>query len=80
MTSRVQKWGSSLALRIPKSLAAELGLKDNSPVEVRLCAGKLIITSSARPTASLDDLLAKVTKKNLHSEVNTGPAKGAEVW
>jgi len=80
MTNRVQKWGNSLALRIPKPLAAEVGLKENSPVELSLCEGKLIITPSARPTVSLDDLLAKVTKKNLHGEVNTGPARGAEVW
>ncbi len=80
MTSRVQKWGNSLALRIPKPLAAEVGLKDNSPVELSLCEGKLIITPSAQPTVSLDDLLAKVTKKNLHGEVDTGPARGAEVW
>jgi antitoxin MazE len=80
MTSRVQKWGNSLALRIPKPLAAEVGLKDNSPVELSLCEGKLIVTPSAKPTTSLDDLLAKVTKKNLHGEVDTGPARGAEVW
>ena len=80
MTTRVQKWGNSLALRIPKPLAAEVGLKDNSPVELTLCKGKLIITPSARPAASLDDLLAKVTKKNLRGEVNTGPARGAQVW
>jgi antitoxin component of MazEF toxin-antitoxin module len=29
---------------------------------------------------SLDDLLAKVTRKNLHREVDTGPARGGEVW
>ncbi len=80
MTSRVQKWGNSLALRIPRPLAAEVGLKDNSPVELSLCEGKLIVTPSAQPTVSLDDLLAKVTKKNLHGEVDTGPASGAEVW
>jgi len=80
MTSRVQKWGNSLALRIPKPLAAEVGLQDNSPVELTLCEGKLIITPSAQPTESLDDLLAKVTKENLHGEVDTGPARGAEAW
>ena len=80
MMSRVQKWGNSLALRIPKPLAAEVGLKNNSPVELSLCEGKLIITPSVTPAVSLDDLLAKVTKKNLHGEVDTGPARGAEVW
>jgi antitoxin MazE len=80
MMGRVQKWGNSLALRIPTPLATEVGLKDNSPVELSLCKGKLIITPSAEPAVSLDDLLAKVTKKNLHGEVDTGLARGAEVW
>lgn len=80
MTTRVQKWGHSLALRIPKPLAAEVGLKDNSPVELSLCEGKLTITPVATENPSLADLLAKVTKSNLHQEVNTGPAKGSEVW
>lgn len=80
MTTRVQKWGNSLALRIPKPLAAEVGLKDNSPVELSLCEGKLVITPAAGSDVNLDDLLAKVTKKNLHGEVDTGPARGGEVW
>ncbi len=80
MTTRVQKWGNSLALRIPKPLAAEVGLEDNSPVELSLCEGKLVITPAAKSAVNLDDLLAQVTKKNLHSEVDTGPAKGAETW
>jgi antitoxin MazE len=80
MRTRVQTWGNSLALQIPKPLAAEVGLKDNSPVELSLCEGKLIIAPSTEPTVSLDGLLAKVTKKNLHREVDTGRARRAEVW
>jgi antitoxin MazE len=80
MTSRVRKWGNSLALRIPKPLAAEAGLKENSMVELILCQGGMIISSSAQPTVNLDDLLAKVTKKNLHAEADTGLASGAEIW
>lgn len=80
MTTRVQKWGNSLALRIPKPLAIEAGLKDGSPVELSLQEGKLIIAPVIKSSVSLDDLLAKVTKKNLHGEVDTGPALGREVW
>ncbi len=80
MTTRVQKWGNSLALRIPKPLAIEAGLKDDSPVELSLQEGKLIIAPVIKSSVSLDDLLAKVTKKNLHGEVDTGPALGREVW
>jgi antitoxin component of MazEF toxin-antitoxin module len=42
MRTRVQKWGNSLALRIPKPLATEIGLRRNSPVDVSLVDGRLV--------------------------------------
>ncbi|MEN6428784.1 MAG: AbrB/MazE/SpoVT family DNA-binding domain-containing protein [Phycisphaerales bacterium] len=80
MVTRVQKWGNGLVLRIPKSLADEVGLKDNSPVGLSLWQGKLIVTPVAKPDAALDNLLARVTKENLHGEVNAGHARGRETW
>jgi antitoxin component of MazEF toxin-antitoxin module len=52
----VQKWGNSLALRIPKA----------APVAPR--------------RARLEDLLRRVTKRNLQGKVGTGPAVGREAW
>ena len=66
MKTRVQKWGNSLALRIPKSFADEVGLQREASVEVSLADGKLIITPVAKPKLTLKQLLAKVTKENLH--------------
>jgi antitoxin MazE len=80
METRVKKWGNSLALRIPKPLAAEVGLEDISPVELSLMDGRLVITPAAEPELSLATLLAQVTEENLHGEVDTGPAVGGEVW
>lgn len=80
MKTRVQKWGNSLALRIPKSFATEVGLKHDSSVEVSLVDGKLVIIPILEPKLTLKQLLAQVTKDNLHTEVDTGPAKGSEVW
>jgi antitoxin MazE len=80
MKTRVQKWGNSLALRIPKSFASEVGLKNDSPVEVSAEDGKLVIAPVARPQPTLKQLLAKVTPENIHHEVATGPATGNEVW
>ena len=50
MKTRVQKWGNSLALRIPKSFASEVGLKSESPVEVSMEDGKLVIAPVAKPS------------------------------
>ena len=80
MKTRVQKWGNSLALRIPKSFASEVGLDSNSSVEMSLRGGKLIVVPFEKPKLSLRQLLAQVTDENLHHEVDTGSAVGGEVW
>lgn len=80
MRTRVQKWGNSLALRIPKSFATEVGLQKETDVEILLANGKLVITPVIKPKLTLKQLLAKVTKENLHNEVDTGPAVGNETW
>jgi antitoxin MazE len=80
MKTRIQKWGNSLALRIPKSFAKEVGLEQDSPVEVSLEEGKLIIVAAPESRLTLRRLLAQVTKDNLHAEFDTGTATGSEVW
>jgi antitoxin MazE len=80
MRTRVQKWGNSLALRIPKSFANEVGLQRETSVEISLADGKLVITPVTKPKLTLKQLLSKVTKENLHHEVDTGPATGNETW
>ena len=79
MEARVQKWGNSLALRIPKPFASQIDLEPNSPVELSLRGAELVIVPVKSPGLKLDDLLAQVTEHNLHDEVDTGPAVGGEV-
>ena len=66
MLAKVQKWGNSLGLRIPKSLAADANLANGSPVELAVRAGRLVVTPVARPRYALEDLLAAVTANNAH--------------
>ncbi len=79
MHSRVQKWGNSLAVRIPKPFAFEIGLERDAEVEVTVSEGKLVVTPLAT-TYSLAELLLGVRKSDLHPEVSTGPGKGREAW
>jgi mRNA interferase MazF len=77
MRTRVQRWGNSLAVRIPKALAAEVGLRGDSPVELRLDGGTIVL----EPRVSLprlDDLLVGIRPGNLHRGADTGPAAGDE--
>ena len=80
MNTRLQKCGDELAVRIPKRLAAQIGLEPNSPVELSLRGRELVIKCFAPSETDLDDLLAGVTEHNLHGEVDTGSPMGREVW
>ncbi len=80
MRATVRKWGNSLALRIPRSFAAEARLEQGMPVEVSLVEGKLVVTPVTDPAFTLEQLLAGVTEENLHREVGTGPPVGNEAW
>lgn len=80
MQTRVQRWGNSLGLRIPKSFASEIGLHPDALVELSLHDGKLVVTPLAAPTWTLDELLAGITANNLHGEVDVGTGIGNEVW
>jgi antitoxin MazE len=79
MKTRVQKWGNSLALRIPKSFAEEAGLHADAAVELSLEEGRLIV-QLIPPPLTLEQLLRGITDENLPGEWNTGPAAGKEVW
>lgn len=79
MRVQVKKWGNSLALRIPKPYAENV--RDGTVVEVSIAGGRLVASPVRPPKVNkLSELLRKVTKTNLHDEVDTGPAAGREAW
>jgi antitoxin MazE len=80
MKVQIQRWGNSLALRIPKSFAVESKIDQGSVVEVSLDQGRLVVEPVTELDYTLEELLAGVTKRNLHTEVDTGVAVGKEVW
>ena len=80
MRTKVQKWGNSLAVRIPKPFADEVGLQPNTAVEVSLEEGKLVVSRSMSSSIRLEELLQGITPANLHREVDSGTAVGNEAW
>ena len=80
MRTQIQKWGNSLALRIPRSFATESKIAEGSVVNMSIVEGKLIIEPASEPTYTLDELLAGVTKQNIHAEIDTSSPVGKEVW
>ncbi len=79
MHGQIGKWGNSLALRIPNAVAREAAVSEGKEVEIKVDAGRIVITPlDAAPRYSLDELLARITKENLHGAIGTGPAVGNE--
>jgi antitoxin MazE len=79
MKTRVQKWGNSLALRIPKAFAAEAGLRADTTVNLSLVGGALVVQPITPPPFTLEQLLCAITDESLPGEWDTGPAVGKEV-
>ena len=80
MLTKIQKWGNSLALRIPKAFAADAQLENDSLVEISLVDGQIIIKPVPGSNWTLEQLLAGVNEDNLHHEIDFGPAVGNEAW
>ena len=82
MTAKVQRWGNSLAIRIPKSFAAQSKLQPDSPVEMTI-EGEVIslrLVAEKSKSYTLDELMSGVTVKNRHEEIATGSPTGKEIW
>ena len=80
MRSEIQKWGNSLAVRIPKAFAKEIGVDHQSAVDITVADGQLVVSPLGAPPFNLEKLLQGVTEENLHSEVGTGAFTGREAW
>jgi antitoxin MazE len=80
MQLHVQKWGNSLALRIPQVYAKELMLKQDDVIQLSLVEGRLIIEPVRTPALTLEQLLEGITDENLHHEIETGQPVGQEAW
>lgn len=79
MLTKIQKWGNSLAIRIPRGFAEQLMVQHGSEVDLSLNGDQLVI-KPRRSRPSLSVLLAQVTDENIHAEVATGKPTGREVW
>ena len=80
MNTMVQKWGNSLALRIPQSVARDIRLHQVSVVDIALIAGKIVVKPKRRQHYTLAQLLQGVTKRNRHAALDWGGRVGQEVW
>ena len=80
MTTKVRKWGNSLAVRIPDEFAENLDLRDGSVVGFEQTGNKIIM-SAGRPKYTIEDMVNGITKQNRYKLVfPDDKPRGKEVW
>ena len=75
--SHIAKWGSSLAVRIPKPVAEQWGVREGSRVEMVSRGDQLVLR---KRIYDLEEMVSRITADNVHAEIETGPAQGNEEW
>ena len=79
-STQIAKWGNSLGLRLPKSVAREAKLDEGDTVDVSVKDGAIVVRP-ARPTYSIEILVSKMTPRNRHKESDWGTTSvGRELW
>ncbi len=80
MKTVLQKWGNSLALRIPSTVAAEIAVGEGHVVDLQVTKGRLVVAPVIKKRYELSDLVAGINAKNRHPETTTGETRGKETW
>lgn len=84
MSTKLQKWGNSLAVRIPDAVVKDAGFTPGTEVSVHKVRNTIVLApvrgkgKKRRPT--LEELVARITPENRHEEIDWGPPVGKEVW
>jgi antitoxin MazE len=80
MKTTAQKWGNSLAIRVPKSVAVQVGLKAQDDLDIEVQDGNVVLKPHLRRVYRLEDLIKRISPKNVHGEIDTGTPVGREIW
>ena len=78
MTTKLQKWGNSLAVRLPKEVIKKAKLKEGKVVSIKTLGSTVVITPAKKET--FDSLTSKITRKNRYEEIDWGKSVGNEIW
>jgi antitoxin MazE len=79
MRAKAQMWGNSLAVRIPKAIADEAGIREREEIEMEI-KNKIISIRRSQKELSLSQLVKAIKPENMHGEIDFGTRQGNEAW
>ena len=77
-TLKVQRWGNSLAVRIPSSIARSAGFKVGQPVEVSAQQSVVRVVAAGEPRLTLKQKLARFDPERHGGEAMATIRAGSE--
>jgi len=78
MQVKISRWGESLGVRIPKDLAAQVGVASGSSLEATVEEGRIVLTPSV-PRYRLAELLKDTTPEALRESFEWDEPRGREI-
>lgn len=79
MKTKIQKWGNSLGVRLPKNITEQKALREGTGVSVSIKENQIVI-EPIEEVVALEDLLSRVSVENIHGETDWSKVRGNEVW
>jgi len=80
MKTQLSRWGNSLAVRIPKDVAAAAELKEGDNVELNVDGPGTVKLQKSEKKLTLKELLDDINPENVHTESDWSEPRGNEVW
>jgi antitoxin MazE len=77
MRASLARWGNSLAVRVPKEVAASLGLREGAALDLSVEDGALVLR---RRRYDLDELVAAMAGAEPPPLILEDWPRGGEVW
>ena len=78
--TKVQKWGNSQGLRLPKQVLDLANITIGEDVEIVVTEDQILVRKVPKPKYDLAELVARIPKDYKAREVDFGPPVGKEDW
>lgn len=78
MEAVIRKWGNSPALRINATVMKIASFDIEQRVTIKATKGRIVIEPADKPDFKLEDLVAGITRANVHDETDFGGPVGKE--
>lgn len=82
MRAKIQKWGNSQGVRVPKTVLEQARIAVGDEVDIKVSRGRIVVKAAApvRGRYALKDLLDRIPGDYRPEETDWGLAAGREAW